>query len=149
VVTEPAGLARNGRLIPPLSAPLPAFLVPSRAHRPAGLKDDPIPRTCHECGTALPHRRRKFCSEECATSYYKDTRFSGIVAAITSRRADPKRSQAANFAIGKKASRNAASRNAWRSRPEWSESGDEALRRWYADALYPALTECKVTAIMP
>jgi hypothetical protein len=90
----------------------------------------------------------KFCSEECATSYYNDTRFSTIVAATASRRADPKRSLAANLAIGKKASRNAAGRNTWRSRPEWSETDDEALRRWYAAVIYPALTRCKLSAIM-
>jgi CRISPR-associated endonuclease Cas1 len=144
----PPALTRSSRLFPPLSPPLPAFLAPSRAHRPAALKDDPIPRTCHECGRALPLRRRKFCCEECATSYYRDTQFHAIVAAIASRRADPKRSRAANLAIGKKASRNAASRHAWRSRPEWSETDDEAMRRWYADAVCPAVTRCKLAAIM-
>jgi hypothetical protein len=144
----PPALTRSGRLFPPLSPLLPVFLAPSRAHRPAAVKDDPIPRTCHECGRALPLRRRKFCSEECATSYYSDTQFQAIVAALASRRVDPKRSRAANLAIGKKASRNAASRHAWRSRPAWSETDDEALRRWYADAVYPALTRCKLTAIM-
>jgi CRISP-associated protein Cas1 len=108
----------------------------------------PVPTTCAECGKALPLRRSKFCSEECATSYYNDTRFSTIVAAAASRRADPKRSLAANLAIGKKASRNVAGRNTWRSRPEWSETDDEALRRWYAAVIYPALTRCKLSAIM-
>src|SRR5438128_6309539 len=41
----------------------------------------------------LPVRPRKFCSEECTTSYYSDTQFRAIVAAIASRRADPKRSR--------------------------------------------------------
>jgi hypothetical protein len=143
-----SALIRSVRLISPLSAPLPAFFAPSRVHRAASLKDEPIPRTCHECGKALPLRRRKFCSEECATSYYSDTRFSTIVTAIASRRADPKRSLAASLAIGKKASRNAASRKAWRARPEWSERDDEALRRWYAATVSPALTRCKLTAVM-
>jgi hypothetical protein len=35
---------------------------------------------------------------------YSDTQFRAIVAAIASRGADPKRSRAANIAIGKKAS---------------------------------------------
>jgi hypothetical protein len=87
-----------------LSAPLPAFFARSRAHRPASLKDDPIPRTCYECSGALPVRPRKFYSEECNTPYYSDIQFRAIVAAIAPRRADPKRSRAANLAIGKKAS---------------------------------------------
>jgi hypothetical protein len=100
----PAAPTRSGRLLPLLSAPLPTFFARSRAHRPASLKDDPIPRTCYECSGALPVRPRKFCSEECTTSYYSDTQFRAIVAAIASRRANPKRSRAANLAIGEKAS---------------------------------------------
>jgi len=91
----PAAPTRSGRLLPLLSAPLPAFFARSRAHRL---------RTCYECSGALPVRPRKFCSEECTTSYYSDTQFRAIVAAIASRRANPKRSRAANLAIGEKAS---------------------------------------------
>ena len=112
------------------------------------LKTIRYPGPATNAGRALPLRRGKFCSEDCATSHHNSTRFRVIVSAIASRRADPKRSQAASLAIGKKASLNAANRNAWRDRPEWSESGDEALRHWHAETVYPALTRCKVTAIM-
>jgi CRISPR-associated endonuclease Cas1 len=108
----------------------------------------PIPATCAECGRALPKGRRKFCSGDCSASYHHDTPFQATVAAIATRHADPKRSGAANLAIGKKARRNAASRQAWRSRPEWSEADDERLCRWYTDAVYPALARCKLGAIM-
>ena len=45
-------------VIPPLAAPLPAFISPVRGHRSpvlstfrqrGGLRDDPIPRMCWEC----------------------------------------------------------------------------------------------------
>src|ERR1700730_18146912 len=77
----PAAPTRSGRLLPLLSAPLPAFFAPSRAHRPASLKDDPIPPNLRPKQWAASVRPRKFCSEECTTSVYSDTQLRAIVAA--------------------------------------------------------------------
>ena len=56
-------------VIPPLAPPLPAFIGPARRHPSSasagvrlrgGLRDDPVPRMCWECGRALPAERRAF-----------------------------------------------------------------------------------------
>jgi CRISP-associated protein Cas1 len=108
----------------------------------------PVPATCAECSKALPKSRRKFCSGECSQAYHHDTHFQAIIAAAVTRRADPERARATNLATGRKSSRHAASRHAWRSRPEWSAADDERLRRWFADAVAPALRRCRLAAIM-
>lgn len=42
----------------------------------------PIPRTCAECGKALPLRRRKFCSDTCRLSFYDGNPTAPGLAAI-------------------------------------------------------------------
>jgi CRISPR-associated endonuclease Cas1 len=42
----------------------------------------PIPRTCAECGKALPQRRRKFCSDTCRLSFYEGKPSAPGLAAI-------------------------------------------------------------------
>ena len=51
-------LTQSGRVLP-LPAPLPAFFAPSRARRPLFFKNDPIPRTCHECRQGAPASSRQ------------------------------------------------------------------------------------------
>lgn len=63
----------------PLPSPLPTFLSPARGHRPmalrGGLKDDPLPRACHECGRALrPGSKTRFCSATCVSIYRAEMR---------------------------------------------------------------------------
>src|ERR1700737_2349619 len=40
----------------------------------------PIPRTCAECGKALPKRRRKFCTHDCRRAWYGDVLTAGMIA---------------------------------------------------------------------
>jgi CRISPR-associated endonuclease Cas1 len=115
--------------------------------RRAGIASDPAFPTCIECGRLLRHSRRKFCSGKCAMSFYEDTPYKANVAALTARRADPERERAAKLAQSGRASRNAADRALWRNRPEWSEEGDENLRRWFSSAAQPALKSVPIADI--
>jgi hypothetical protein len=67
--------------------PLPSFVAPARPwlvsfKRTIGLRDNPVPGACIECGRALtpsksqPHTvgRRKFCSASCAAIYRAEMR---------------------------------------------------------------------------
>jgi hypothetical protein len=53
---------------------LPAFSGPARGRRPfrGGLKDNPVPMACWECGKSLVGKRLRFCSNECATAFPVD-----------------------------------------------------------------------------
>jgi hypothetical protein len=42
----------------------------------SGLRDDPVPRMCRECGRALPAGRRAFCGRDCATCYHRTPKVS-------------------------------------------------------------------------
>jgi CRISPR-associated endonuclease Cas1 len=73
----------QGRLLPPLAPPLPAFLGPTRGYSAAtvrqlrgGLKDNPVPRTCWECGRAIDPFRHdgRFCSATCVSVYRAEMR---------------------------------------------------------------------------
>ena len=52
---------------------LPVFTCPDRGRRPVplqgGLKDNPVPIACWECGKALVGRRIRFCSNDCAKTF--------------------------------------------------------------------------------
>jgi hypothetical protein len=52
---------------------LPALSGPARRPWPVplqrGLKDDPVPLTCSECGKALAGRQRGFCSNDCNAAF--------------------------------------------------------------------------------
>jgi hypothetical protein len=166
-VERPAAIDDDTRL--PLSIPAlagrPEFtarvppalpsLLPSHARkgnaRPSlqgGLNDAPFPRTCWQCGRALPSDRRRFCTDTHAVAYHGETPWRGIVAATVERYADPKRAAASKAAIGKRAIENAAKRLLWRQRPGWSEVGDEELRRWFAGTVQPQLHSYKIADIM-
>jgi CRISPR/Cas system-associated endonuclease Cas1 len=64
--------------IPTLEPPLPNFITgaqgrrvtaPSVLRQRAGVRDEPIPATCWECGRGLDPARRAFCSDDCAENY--------------------------------------------------------------------------------
>jgi CRISPR-associated endonuclease Cas1 len=66
------------QIIPALPPPLATFIAAARGNRPpapsvlksrAGLKDDPVPRACWDCGRALTPERRAFCSDDCKENY--------------------------------------------------------------------------------
>jgi CRISPR-associated endonuclease Cas1 len=130
-------------MIPPLAPPLPAFIAPTRGHRPAalpearlrgGLRDDPVPRICWECGRALTEARRAFCSDDCAENYRwaMGTR-RPIVAATT--RASYDRHREATLA-GQRAA-------------EMLPASDrDTLRRWYQTELPPRLSKMRASEIV-
>ncbi len=64
---------------------LPAFSGPARGRQPiplqGGLKDNPVPLACWECGRALVGRRLRFCSNVCARAFPVDQlsrRYEGV-----------------------------------------------------------------------
>lgn len=120
------------------------FRVEARRHavrwKIRGLVEDPIPRLCLDCGKALPSRHRKFCSDACAASYHGGAPGTHSLAAIAARFNNTPEATAQRSARIKA---NRAAEASWRSRPGWSEAGDETLREWYASALRPALLGCR------
>jgi len=147
---------RAARLPPGFPRPLLITIAPCRAHTSArrdhllrgGLQDAPVPLTCWQCGRQLPQDRRRFCTDEHAVAYHRDSQWGGIVAATVARYADPKRAAASKTAIGKRAIENAAERLQWRQRPGWSKAGDEALRQWFIAMLQARLGDCPLASIM-
>jgi len=143
--TLPPGFPRP-LLIPPGGAR--AFSA-RRDHLLRGaLQDAPVPLTCWQCGRELPQGRRRFCTDEHAVDYHRDSEWGSLVAATIARYADPKRAAASKTAIAKRAAENAAQRRLWRQRPGWSKAGDEALRQWFASTAQARLGDCKIAAIM-
>jgi CRISPR associated protein Cas1 len=145
------------RLPPEFPRPLLITIAPGRAHAfsarkdhllRGGLQDAPVPLTCWQCGRALPQGRRRFCTDEHAVAYHRDSQWGGIVAATIARYADPKRAAASKTAIGKRAVENAGQRLLWRQRPGWSKAGDEALRQWFIAMLQVRLGDCQLASIM-
>jgi CRISPR-associated endonuclease Cas1 len=90
----------------PRPLPLPFDSAPAlRRGSGLALRDAAVPRTCWECGRALPVGRKRFCTYAHAIAYHGETQWSGIVAATVSRYADPERATASKAAIGKRAVR--------------------------------------------
>lgn len=65
------------RLIPPLAPPLSSFIAaehgrmsgPAALKRRAGVKAEPVPAACWECGRGLAPEHRSFCGDDCADDY--------------------------------------------------------------------------------
>jgi CRISPR-associated endonuclease Cas1 len=148
---KPGALAAGGRFLPALAPPLPAFVGPAHGRRlvslKAGLKTDPTPRACHECGRALAPKQRRFCSTDCAGSFHLAMRRlipieSGNAIAI-------RRGGAGDEIRSGKLRRAAAARGAWdrehaitgRQRTETAARGP--LRRWYVEMLMPRLAKLR------
>jgi CRISPR-associated protein Cas1 len=70
----PPKLLEQERKLDPLV--LPALSGPARKPWPVplqrGLKDDPVPLLCTECGKALVGKQRRFCSSDCTTAFSVD-----------------------------------------------------------------------------
>jgi CRISPR-associated protein Cas1 len=107
----------------------------------------PIPTTCQECGKALPHRRRKFCSAECTRSYHGGAPVEAGLAAIRPARAAgkfgwmrrkplvvPDGGEPAGEAL-----RKVLSVAEWRRLPGWSEERDTTMIIWFKSELAPRL----------
>ncbi len=124
----------------------PAFLAPGRARRPAALK---MTQSLEPATNAVG--RFQFVA---ANSALRNALLR-ITAIPNFRRSSPPSPPAAPIPndhgrqISPLARRHTQSPpSALVRRSEWSKTDDQALRHWYADAVYPALTRCKLTAIM-
>jgi CRISPR-associated endonuclease Cas1 len=123
--------------------PLAAFIAAAGGHRPpaisgqrlrGGLRGDPVPRMCWECGRALPAPRRAFCSDDCAENYRwaMGTR-RPIVAATTRASYDRHRE---------------ATLSGQRAADRLAPSDRDALRRWYQSELQPRLSKLSASEIV-
>jgi CRISPR/Cas system-associated endonuclease Cas1 len=120
-------------IVPTLMPQLGTFIPTARGHRPAAVKDNPVPRACWHCGRALTPDRRAFCSEKCAENYRR---------AMAKRRpviepvAHPARKQHREATL---TGRRAAER--------LPASDGDALRRWYWNELQPRLSRLHPTEV--
>jgi hypothetical protein len=104
----------------------------------------PIPITCMECGKALPNKRRKFCSDQCAKSYHGGELVYGRVAKITRAPTGMPRPQPAKL---KTRFEGIISVRDWHQQPEWSSAHDGEMRKWFLAVLLPRLRDVRSTAI--
>jgi len=99
-----------------------------------GLRDNPVPRACFECGRVLTGRnQRRFCSTACTAAF---ATASGRIAAMGALSHGSKRSESLRAA-------NAA-------RLKWeAECGADraALDRWYSAEIQPRLTSLRTADI--
>jgi hypothetical protein len=112
----------------PAALPLRRFDDEAKRHaicwRIGGIIEEPVPKTCRECGKALPSRRRKFCSDACAFSFHGGAEGDHAnlgLAAMASGRARglaPSRLKEAND-----------------ERREQNRRADDALRSWRLDQI--------------
>jgi CRISPR-associated endonuclease Cas1 len=105
----------------------------------------PIPRTCAECGKALPTRRRKFCSDDCVRAWHgghpNAAGLTAIARAWAARRASGERVRHAPSRI------EAVSVAAWRRLPGWSQERDTELVAWYVSTVAPRLRSIRPSEI--
>jgi CRISPR/Cas system-associated endonuclease Cas1 len=118
---------------PTLMPQLRTFIPTARGHRPAAVKDNPVPRACWDCGRALTADRRAFCSEECAENYRR---------AMTKRR--PVVEPVARVSRIQQRKATLAGRRVAERLPG---SDGDALRRWYTEELQPRLSRMHPTEI--
>jgi hypothetical protein len=128
-------------IVPKLAPLLPTFITaaggrrmsaPSVMKQRAGVRDDPVPTTCWECGRALSGERRAFCSDDCADSY---RRAMGKRRPVVEPVARPSRKQQEATLAGRRAAQNVPA------------SDRKALRLWYAENLQPRLSRMHPTEI--
>jgi hypothetical protein len=120
-------------ILPTLMPQLRTFIPTARGHRPAVVKDNPVPRTCWDCGRALSPDRRAFCGKECAENYRRAMGKRRPVVKPVARASRKQHRQA------KLAGRQAAER--------LRTADGDALRRWYAEELQPRLSRMHPTEI--
>jgi CRISPR/Cas system-associated endonuclease Cas1 len=133
---------RITQMIPTLTPPLPTFIATTRGRRVsaasvlrqrAGVRDEPVPATCWECGRALTPERRAFCSDDCAENY---------------RWATGKRRPVVEPATRASRDRHRQATLAGQRAVEMLPPPDRhALRRWYKDELQPRLSRMSPSEI--
>lgn len=129
-------------LIPALLPPLPSFitvtgerrlLAPSVLRRRTGVKEEPVPVMCWECGRAASPDRRTFCSDDCTEDYRK---------AMGKRR--PTVQTIAPAARERQRKEAVTGRPVLKTLPR---ADRKALRRWYTEELQPRLSLMNPTEI--
>ena len=139
---KPASQPLIAEIVPTLAPPLPTFITaaggrrisaPSVLKQRAGVRDDPVPATCWECGRALSPERRAFCSDDCAGNYRQAMGKRRPVVEPVARPSHKQQQQAA-----------LAGRQAADKMPA---SDRKALRHWYAEILQPRLSRMHPTEI--
>jgi CRISPR-associated endonuclease Cas1 len=150
---------KKGPLAPP-TLRLPTFRTPGRGHQPvslqAGLSENPVPRTCYECGKALSSTRRRFCSETCAVAFHLgETAEQAAALSSPSSAVAPSKISASKHGDADKSRRHLALRRAWIAEhaspagftlngerntwPKASGAGIDKLREWYVVTVSPLL----------
>jgi hypothetical protein len=118
-----------------LAPPLPGFIAaaygrrisaPSVLRQRAGIREEPLPATCWECGRVLTPERRTFCCDECEVDYRRAMGkrrpvVDAAVSAVPERRPEPAVIRQSTVQALPKADR-------------------KALRRWYTEELQPRLS---------
>jgi CRISPR/Cas system-associated endonuclease Cas1 len=135
VVSPSRGELQSQPSIPQLATPLSTFIsaahgrrvsAPSVLRQRAGVREEPVPTMCWECGRALTPDRRAFCSDDCAENY---------------RRAMGKRRTVVEAPIPASRERHRKATLASQRAVKTLPSPDrKALRQWYAAELQPQLS---------
>jgi hypothetical protein len=129
-------------IVPTLAPPLPTFITaaggrrisaPSVLKQRAGVRDEPVPTACWECGRALSPERRVLCSDDCADSY---RRAMGKRRPVVEPTARPSHKQDEEATL-------AGRRVVHKVRA----SDRKALRNWYAENLQPRLSRMHPTEV--
>jgi CRISPR-associated endonuclease Cas1 len=129
-------------VIPMLIPPLPGFMTATGGRRlsassvlkqRAGVREEPVPAMCWECGRALTPERRTFCGDDCAEEYRRAMGKRRVVVEPATPAA-PERQRATTV----------AGQGAFKVLPK---AVRKALRRWYAEELQPRLAKMHPTDI--
>jgi CRISPR/Cas system-associated endonuclease Cas1 len=140
VTRKPQPLVRE--IVPTLAPPLPTFITaaggrrisaPSVLKQRAGVRDEPMPTTCWECGRALSPERRAFCSDDCADSYRQAMGKRRPVGEPVAHRSRTQHQEAT--IVGRRAAPNV---------PAFDR---KALRIWYAENVQPRLSRMHPTEV--
>lgn len=136
------------RKLSALAPPLPHFFAPRRSRHGAraakgAVRDNPVPRTCVECGRALSTKQRKFCSQECVTAFSLATNHFATIARVQpspeSKQQRSEKARAAYAARRQWAEQQAGQLHAKERIAKSGGSQDPAVVRWYAMELQPLL----------
>ncbi len=128
---------RGARQLAPLPRLLPVPTGRDLSSLPAlrgGLRDNPVPQACFECGRALTRKQRRFCSTACTAAF---STASGRIAAMR------------ELSAGS-TDRSETLRAANAARREWAahHAADRvAFDRWYSAAIEPRLTSLRTADI--
>jgi CRISPR-associated endonuclease Cas1 len=137
--------------IPALLPPIPAFLGPARGHiqrrnvlrLKGGLRDDPTPRACFECGRALQWQQRKFCSAACAKVFARETDHLVTLSAVLPEVSRLRRAEKLQKSLAARRAWGAARAGATGHLPPIHVAENAALVQWYANELKPYLSSVR------